>query len=73
MGKSFGAMAKTKGEGKPSRAKVAADKRKQQAESLERAKQRAYDRAFKQATMAAARKQGKADALKAAGKGGKRK
>ena len=63
-----------KGQGKPSKAKIAADKRKQQAEHLAKAQKTAFDKAYKMAMIQAAKAAGKAQALKdAAKKRGKRK
>ena len=61
-------MAKqVKGVGKPSKAKIAADKQKRQAEHLKEAKQRAYDRAYKMRAIQLEKAKGQADATRDAG------
>ena len=63
-----------KGAGKPSKAKIAADKRRRQEEHLRKAQQVAYDKSYKMTMLQAAKAAGKAQALKdAAKKGSKRK
>ena len=66
---------KPKGVGKPSAAKIAADKRRQKEEHLRKAQQVAYDKAYKMAMIQAAKMAGREAAVKEAAKGlkGKRK
>ena len=64
----------TKGVGKPSAAKVAADKRKRQEEHLRKAQEKAFEKARKQRLILASRVAGRAAAdAEIAKKGGKRK
>ena len=64
---------KAKGVGKPSKAKIAADKKRRAKEHLDQAKQRAYDRAYKMKAIQLEKAKGQADAVKDAAKKGKRK
>ena len=52
---------------KASAQSIAARKRAMQAEKLKKAEDRAYQRAFKQAAIQAAKEKGRADAMKQAG------
>ena len=62
---------KVKGLGKPSKAKIAADKRRQFEEHLAQAKQRAYDKAYKMKAIQLEKAKGQADALRDHQKKGK--
>ena len=64
---------KPKGVGKPSAAKIAADKRRQFEENLAKAKERAYLKSYKTTLLQAARVKGRTDALKDAAKKGKKR
>ena len=67
-------MAKnTKGVGKPSAAKIAADKRKQREEHLRKAQETAFQKAYKQRMITAAKMAGRAKADAEIAKKGKRK
>ena len=56
---------------KPTAAKIATNKRAVYAEKVKQAEQHAYDRAYKQAAIQAAKAKGRADALNDAAKKGK--
>ena len=64
---------KVKGVGKPSKAKIAADKKRQAQERLEKAKQRAYEKSYKMRAIQLEKAKGQADALRDHQKKGKRK
>ena len=64
---------KAKATGKPSAAKIAADKRKQQAEHLAKAQKTAYDKAYKMAMIQAAKMAGREAAIKEVNKKGKKR
>ena len=64
---------KVKGVGKPSKAKIAADKKRRAKEHLAEAKQRAYDRAYKMRAIQLEKAKGQADATRDHQKKGKRK
>ena len=67
-------MAKqVRGVGKPSKAKIAAERRKQREEHLAKAQQTAYDKAYKQRMILAAKMAGRAAADAEIAKKGKRK
>ena len=55
---------KIKGATPADKRKMAAEKKRQEAEKLNRMQQMAYDRAYKSALMQAAKRQGKIDAMK---------
>ena len=62
---------KPKGVGKPSKAKIAADKRKQREEHLRKAQETAYQKAYKMAMIQAAKMAGREAAIKEVAKKGK--
>ena len=66
-------MPKQKGQGKPSAAKVAADKRKQREEHLAKAQETAFQKAYKSRLILAAKMAGKAAADAEIAKKSKRK
>ena len=61
-----------KGVKKPSAAKIAADKRRQQEEHLKKAQQRAFDKAYSQRLILAAKMAGRAQADAEIAKKGKK-
>jgi hypothetical protein len=63
---------KVKGVGKPSAAKISADKRKQQEEHLAQAQKVAFDKAYKQRMILAAKMAGRAKADAEIAKKGKK-